>query len=371
MKTNYPPTRGYRVVAVAGLATLVAAGLVACSGSSDEPDPADGEDVAVALVLGLTANPFMQEVALGSGDAADELGATLTVTGPPAPNPTEGVSMLERVVAQGVAGVTIMPLPAELWTKGVEDAAAQTSVNTINTLPVEGIAGGETYIGNNDSESSNELMDYLVTQLPGDPSGTIVLGNCIPGVAALDSRINAYVAYMEAKLPDVEIVGPLTTTTDPGDNLAAWKQAYFANPDALAFIGNCDTDGPSLARLKADEPGEYLTASFDINPATLEGIENGTLTVAVDESPYARGYVATAALIQEAQGGDPITGFINVHGVLITPDNVAETLERQGSDESIRAGYADVISAFLADPEGATGLITLQPIADAYAIAAP
>lgn len=365
---NSTTARGKRIrgIAAAALAAVTTVGLAACASTPGGSDSGD-EDVAVALVLGLTANPFMQEVALGSGDAADALGATLTVTGPPAPNPTEGVSMLERVVAQGVDGVTIMPLPAELWTKGIEEAAAATTTNTINTLPVEGTVGGETYVGNNESESATVVMEYLATLLPDDPSGSIVLGNCIPGVASLDSRIDGYVAFIEENFPDVEVVGPINSTTDPGENLANWKQAYFATPDALAFIGNCNTDGPSLARMKADNPGDYLTAGFDIDPATLTGIQEGNLTVALDETPYLRGYIATAALIQAAQGGDAITGFINVHGVLITQENVQEVIDREASEESIKAGFAEVISEFFADPAGSTGLLTLQPIEDAYA----
>jgi ABC-type sugar transport system substrate-binding protein len=359
--------RGRKIVAVAGLVAMTTVGLAACSGTDGDAGPGGDGDVAVALVLGLTANPFMQEVALGSGDAADALGAELTVTGPPAPNPTEGVSMLRNVVAQGVDGVTIMPLPADLWTKGFEEAAEQTNVNAINTLPVEGTKGSDTYIGNNESESATALMEYLATLIPADATGEIVLGNCIPGVASLDSRIAGYVSFIEQNLPGVEVVGPINSTTDAGENLANWKQAYFANPDALAFIGNCDTDGPSLSRMKAENPGDYLTAGFDINPATLTGIQDGNLTVAIDETPYVRGYVATAALIQEAQGGDPIVGFINVHGELITEENVAEVIERQASEDSIRAGFADVIAAFFADPAGSTGLLTLEPFENAYA----
>ena len=309
------------------VAALTAAPLVLTACGNQAGGGSSGDEPSVALVLALTANPFMQEVTTGATDAAEDLGARLTVAGPAAPNPTEGVSALNRVVAQGVDGVTVMPLPASLWNKGLTDAAAATSVNTVNNLPVQGGRGARTFIGINDAAAATEMMDHLAAQLPPDPKGAVVLGNCIPGAASLDTRINTYTSYVEEKLPGVTVVGPLTTTTDPNKNLSTWTQAYNANPDALAFIGSCDSDGPSLARLHADNPGDYLTATFDINPSTLTGIRDGDLTVALDETPYLRGYLATALLVREAQGKEPVTGFVDTRGVLVTRENVEETIE--------------------------------------------
>lgn len=320
----------------------------------------------VGLVLALTANPFMQEVAMGSNDAASDLGASVIVTGPPAPNPTVGVNDLNQVVAQGVAGVTIMPLPASLWSKGVSEAAAKTKVNTINNLPVRGIPGSETYIGINDAEASKVLVDYLLAKLGSNPTGNVVLGTCIPGASSLDTRTQTYISYLKAKAPGVTIIGPITTTTDPSKNLSTWQQAYAAHPNALAYIGNCDNDGPSLGRMHEQHPGKYLTGTFDIDAASLTAVKSGSLTVAVDESPYVRGYLATAALIMQAQGKAPVTGFVNIKGVLVTPDNVESAMTRQATPASIRAGFAAPMKAFLADPKTATGPFVLEPIANAY-----
>lgn len=351
-------------IATSTAAPAAAAGTTTGEGASSSPGT--GGKVKVALVLGLTANPFMQEVSVGSQDAADELGGTLTITGPPAPNPTVGVNELKQVVAQGMAGVSIMPLPATLWSKGISDAAAKTKVNTINTLPVQGSKGAETYIGINDAEASTTLLDHLFTTLGANPTGEVVLGTCIPGVSALDTRTATYVSYLKAKAPNVKVIGPLTTTTDPSKNLSTWQQAYAAHPKALAYIGNCDNDGPSLGRMHQQHPGKYLTATFDVDPSSLTSIKGGSLTAAIDESPYARGYLATAALILQAQGKPAITGFINVKGVLVTPANVDAIIAREATPTTIRAGFAGSLKAFLANSSAGGGPVALEPIANAY-----
>lgn len=358
--TNVGATSATSGGAPAGVAGTTTGGGASSAGG------ASGGKVKVALVLGLTANPFMQEVSVGSQDAADELGGTLTITGPPAPNPTVGVNELAQVVAQGMAGVTIMPLPATLWSKGVSDAAAKTKVNTINTLPVQGIKGAETYVGINDAEASTALLDHLFTTLGSSPSGDIVLGTCIPGVSALDTRTATYISYLKAKAPNVKVIGPITTTTDPSKNLSTWQQAYAAHPNALAYIGNCDNDGPSLGRMHQQHPGKYLTATFDVDPSSLTSIKGGSLTAAIDESPYARGYLATAALILQAQGKPAIIGFVNVKGVLVTKANVDAIIAREATPGTIRAGFAGPLKTFLAHPNTSGGPVAVEPISNAY-----
>jgi ABC-type sugar transport system substrate-binding protein len=362
--------RRYRckVLGAAGVLALVAG----CSSSSTSAagSPSSGATshgpVKVALVLGLTDNPFMQELAEGSKDAASALGGSLVVTGPPAPDPTVGVTDLNQVVDQGVAGVTIMPLPATLWSKGVRDAAAATKVNIINTLAVQGTAGSGNYVGINDADAARTLLDAVFSHLGPNPSGSIVLGSCIPSVSSLDTRSAAYVSYIHEKLPHVKVIGPFATTTDPAQNLSNWTHIYDAHPGALAYIGNCDNDGPSLARLRQLHPGNYQTATFDIDPASLTGIKNGDLSVAMDEAPYVRGYLATAALILQAQGKPAIQGFVNIKGVLVTKQNVDSIISRESSPASIKAGFASELRAFLAGPRSATGPIVLEPIANAY-----
>ncbi|BEP13428.1 hypothetical protein acdb102_17390 [Acidothermaceae bacterium B102] len=352
--------------AVASAAGPAAATTAAAATAAGATTGATKGKIKVALVLGLTDDPFMQEVSQGSKDAAAALGATLIVTGPPAPNPTVGINELAQVVKQGIAGVTIFPLPSSLWSKAISSAAASTKVNITNDVAAQGIPGSETYIGNNTAEASRMLIDGIISKLPANPSGEIVLGSCIPGVSSLDIRIKTYQSYLKQKLPNVKIVGPITTTTDPAKNLGAWTNAFNAHSKALAYIGNCDSDGPSLVRLRQQHPGTYASGTFDVNPSTLTGLRDGDMSYAVDEEPYARGYIATSLLIMQAQGKPAITGFINIKGALIGKDNAASVITREATPATRKAGFDAAVKAYLASPQATTGDILLEPIARAY-----
>ncbi len=65
----------------------------------------------------------------------------------------------------------------------------------------------------------------------------------------------------------------ITSTTPPSTNLSNWESADGSSPGALAYIGSCDSDGPSLARLHELHPGPYQTATFDIDTTALQGIK--------------------------------------------------------------------------------------------------
>ena len=370
-----------RIWVSGSLAVAVAAlGLAACGSSSTKSvstpassagssaAPSSTKPIKVALVEQLTANQFMQTMADGSVDAAhDSPGVSLVDTGPAAPSATTEIGDISQVLAIGVVGMTVDPSPASLFTKSLGNAAGQTRLDTINDPPLPGTAGSVTTIGINEYTASRTLLDAVFAGIPPSASGSIVLGSCIPGNVSLDDRINAYKAYIKEKRPHITIVGPFTSTTDTGQNLANWKSAYASTPNALAYIGNCDSDGPSLVRLHQLHPGKYQTASFDIDPTTLRGIQEGYMTAAVNEQPYTRGYLATALLIDAARANRPVVkGFVNILAQLVTKSNVGAVIAREGSRAATRAGYGPEIRAFLKDPAAATGPIVLNPIADAY-----
>ncbi len=372
-KQRRSPGRLGSVLSGLGLPIVVLA-LAGCGGSSSSSSASSqgssgatssSKPVKLALVELLTANSFYQTLATGATDAAHSTpGVSLVVTGPSAPNPTTEIGDISQVLSQGLDGMIVDPAAASLFVKILGQAASQTRLMTIDNPAVLGTHGSETNLGINEFAASRALLDAVIPRLPANPSGTIVLGSCIPGIPALDDRTNAYKAYIAQKLPNVKVVGAFATTTDPTGNLSNWQRIYASNPGALAYIGNCDSDGPSLARLHALHPGNYLTATFDIDTTTLQGIKNGTVTAAINEAPYVRGYVATALMIDAARSGKPLPkGFVNIKAEVVTKSNVDAVIARENSP---KAGYAAKIQAFLKSPTTATGPIAIEPISGAY-----
>lgn len=182
--------RSVRLTLAIPLAAFVLAGCGGTSSSSSSlTTSASGSSgtakpLKFALALQLTANSFMQTLAAGSTDAAHSvLGVSLNVTGAPAPNPPTQISDLSQVVTSGVDGVTVDPGAATLFMKALGNAAAQTRVNTVNDAGIQGTRGSNSFVGINQYQASRALLNVVFSRLPANLSGTIVLGNCIPGSA--------------------------------------------------------------------------------------------------------------------------------------------------------------------------------------------
>ena len=337
----------------------------ASTGSPSANSSAGGSHSAkIGFVELFTSNPFYQELAQGAKAAAAAIpGATVSVTGPPAPNPTTEVTDLQQVTSQNVDGVVLDPSPADLFTKAIGDAAQQTRLVSVDNPPTQGISGNDTFVSYNEAQTSDAMMKVVVQHLGANPSGTVVLGDCLPGNSSLAARTESYESYLKAHAPGLKVV-TFTSTTDPQQSLTNWNNAYADHSTAVAFIGNCDVDGPSLARMHTLHPGKYVTATYDVDTATLQGIKAGTVTVAVNELPYVRGYIATGLLIDAAKASKPVVkGFVNVKGQIVTESNVSKVIAAQADPNK---GYGPESKAYLKDPTTTTGPIVLQPLADAY-----
>jgi len=317
----------------------------------------------VAMVIGLTSNAFMKTVGDGAeAGIAAVPGAKLTFTGPPAPDPTTETKMFRDVLATKPDGVAVMPLQASLWTRTLKDAASTgVPLLAFNEAPASP-SPVKTFVGINDREAAESLLQTLQDKIGGDAKGQIVLGNCIPGVATLDFRIKAYKEGIKRLFPNATVKGPFQTTTEPRANFDNWVKAMASTRDALAFIGNCDSDGPGLVKAKQETgvKGELMT--FDIDLEALRGIKAGTMLAALGEAPYVRGYISARLLAESAKTGKPVPeGFVNIKGEIVTAENVDDVLAREATPAATKAAYQPYLDRFFQDPAAA-----IEPMTNVY-----
>lgn len=361
-----------RVAALGTLAIVLTAGVLAGCGGSDDSTTGGATTgggskeggAKLGLLLALTGIPFSTYTTQGSEDAAAEVGAELSVAGPPTINPTEAIKKFEDMTATSPDGVTVFPIPAELWTAPFNRAAAKgIKLDAIHVPPAEG-SEVPLYVGMREKEAAENLAQVFVDELGPDASGEIVLGIGPAGEPVNENRILGYEAVFSSELPDVKLVGPLTTGNEPVENLNNWTQVFQRYPDALAYVGTTDQDCGSLAKLKAKEGGETLVGAFDpsVENGCLTGIENGDVLAAVEQQPYIRGYVATRVLGEAVnEGVDVPEGWIDTGIQVVTKANASELAKTQSSTEATRAYYKPTIEEIFS--EGLDGL-PLKPLAD-------
>ena len=177
-------------------------------------------------------------------------GAELDVAGPPTIDPTTAIKDFEDMVATKPDGVTVFPIPAEQWVRPFKQAAeAGVKLNAIRVQPTEG-SEVPLYVGMKEKEAAEDLVHVFAEELGPEASGEIVLGIGPVGEPVNENRIFGYEAAIEKEMPNVKIVGPITTGNEPVENLNNWTQIFSRYPDALAYIGTTDQDCGSMAKLK-------------------------------------------------------------------------------------------------------------------------
>lgn len=202
------------------------------------------------------------------------------------------------------------------------------------------------------------LADVLADALGKDAKGQVTTGICIPGLALIEARVTGFKQRMKERLPNVSIVGPLDVKFDQTENYSLWRSAVEANPGALAYIGFCENDLPSLVRIKeADPKATYKIESIGVNPDGLKGIADGVALAAIGQKPFLQGYVAMRAMMERLAAGKEVPrGWINVGPEVINAKNVKAVIQREASLAAgvgpTRAYYANEIDEIFKDLDG-------------------
>jgi ribose transport system substrate-binding protein len=308
--------------------------------AASAPDPTSGKDIKLGFVQ-LFNEPYALQIAAGIKAAADEYGASVTVTGPDSLDPTGAISNFQNVVASGAQGVLAMAYPEELWKRPIETAVGQDVV--VGTIDISSEAGGAaTHTGAPRQQMGAALADEFAKQLPPDSSGDIIAGLCVPGLAQLTAPIEGFVTQMKTLLPNVKVT-QVATAGDPAGNFAAWQRIIAKNPNALGFVGPCDQDVQSLVKVKEQSPNsKWLNGvtSGGENPLSSPSIQAGTLTATVSQRGFVEGYVAAKHMLEKLiNKTDTPQGWIDTGFDLMTKDNSEDVATALASPEAAAAYY--------------------------------
>ncbi len=132
---------------------------------------------------------------------------------------------------------------------------------------------------------------------------------------------------------------------------AFWETAIIKYPDAVGFAGNCAFDGPNLGKLKVLNEADWGIATFDLEPETLEFIEEGVLTVAMGINPWLNAYLATELAYNHLVSGEalPVNSQIDSGPELVTSENVTDFLAREKDLELKHSFHLDLMAENFSD----------------------
>ncbi|HET6213598.1 MAG TPA: sugar ABC transporter substrate-binding protein [Micromonosporaceae bacterium] len=335
------------------LGTLLAA---ACDSNTPKPNAGGGCDTAgkklnLAFVYASTTqNPF-QEMAFGAQAAADDDGnVNLQLLAPTGIDGPKEVSLFQSAARTATDGVAYMTVTPDLFVRPLNAATdAKVPVIAVDAGPPPGTSV-KTFVANSNTKLGELLGDAFVAQNPKS-GGEVVLGNDIPSLQLLVQRLNGVQNVLKAKLPNLKLVGPLDSKSEPTENFNAWKSIVQAHPGAVAFIGVGGQDGVSLPLIARQTGRTFLAGSADLPPEAVQAVKAGTIFALSSPEHWMKGYIALHLLIEAKRKCTAVPeGWWNSGNLLVDKNNIDDIVARQQSPATRKTWFKKEIDKQLASP---------------------
>jgi simple sugar transport system substrate-binding protein len=189
------------------------------------------------------------------------------------------------MVAGGVKGIAITPTSPAVVPALVK--AQKQGVKVIlmdNDIPAW--KGKSSVVATNNFKGGSLAGKYLAKHLKAGDKLGVLAG--VPGVPALDARVNGMLAGLGSLRSQVKVVGKLQTDCAQDKGFTAAQTILTANPDIKAMFSACGP--PALGALQAIKraninPKDIWTVGFDAQPEEVAEIKAGNEDASVAQFP--------------------------------------------------------------------------------------
>jgi simple sugar transport system substrate-binding protein len=291
-----------------------------------QTDDSDGTDEVVKLGF-ITKFPvdffFTLENAAKAWDEAHPEAEVLFAQGQSATDDAGVTAAIEDLVARGVSGIAITPT-SDAVIPALDAAVAEgvTIVLMDNDLPSW---EGKTSVVATDNLAGGVLAgEWLAGVLQAGDTLAILEG--VPGVPALDARVDGMLQGLGDLAAEIEVVKRLPTGCAQDQGQTATDDILTSNPDVTAIYAACGP--PALGAITAIanagiSPEDIILVGFDALPDEVTAIGDGTEDATVAQFPAKIGELGIDTVFRAVSGED-VEAFVDTGTATVTADNAAE-----------------------------------------------
>jgi ABC-type sugar transport system substrate-binding protein len=322
------------------------------STSSASSGSSGGKTVHLAIIVADSTENAFQEMSNGGVSAAGHIpGVKLSTAAPAAVNPTQEVQMFQAAQQNSKDGIALMTVTPPAFVRPFSQAVA-AGVPVV-AVDAPGLPGSNvtTFVGNSNTQIGQGVASAMLAKIPSSASGTVVIGNPIPGLPLLQARINGFIQVIKVKRPNLKVAGPFNVGNEPTDNYNHWNSLLQKYPNGVAYFDPGDQGAISLARIEKATGKKLLVGACDVDPAALQGVKNGYVYALGDPHHFLKGYVAISLLAAHAQQGKALPqGWFNPGFGIVTSANIDQVISREQNNDTRYAFFKPILDKELADP---------------------
>lgn len=314
------------------MASAMALTMTACGGSAsqsgsdstaDTGSDAAGGNHKISVILKTLNSEYWQAVSAGINQAADDLGVTVDLQGPPSETSyDEQLNMIETTLGSSDAEALVLaPLQPDVATTAVANA-------TIPVLSVDTTFTSDklvSYVGVSNEDAAKSGGEYVAEKLGG--TGNVVILAGVQGDTTSEDRVKGWTEGIEAggctvlDMQYTDAVADKAVTT-----LEGLMQQYPDQIDAVVCHSDDVAMGAAQALQSMGKQDDVVVCGFGgISGATP--VKEGSITATVDIGAYQMGYDCVARAI-DAIEGKTIDSFYPSDPTIIDSSNVDDFLAK-------------------------------------------
>jgi ribose transport system substrate-binding protein len=265
-----------------------AAGSGSSSASSSSASSGSGKNMTIALVPGLTVDPFYITMHAGAAAEAKKLGIKLIWQGGTTFSPTTQDPVVNSLLAEHPSALLIAPTdvnalrgPIQKFTNaGIPVIAVDTTINDSSLLT--------SRITSNNIQGGAAAADTIAKL--AHEKGDVAVDNVNPGISTTDARQNGFVQEMK-KYPNMHVVATEYNNDSATTAESQVRNLLLAHPSLVGvFATNLyGAQGAGAAIAAAGKKGKVFVAAYDAEPATVALLKKGVINALVVQQPAVEG----------------------------------------------------------------------------------
>jgi simple sugar transport system substrate-binding protein len=314
MMINWRRTSRFRLGWTTVALTLAAAGAAL---AQDKP--------TFYVIAPSLTDPFWITQQNGAKQAGEDFDVNVVFQAPAQDTGDAGmVPLVQGAIAAQPAGIAIDYTSKTM--EGVTSAALDAGIPVVlynnnrfegENAPDDERIAGLAFVGQDESVSGEILANAWLPSLPGQPCKVLIV-NPFPTAFVLTLRGDGVKRALDAAGYPYE---DLVATGDQGQNLSLIGAALQADSSICGIVGLGNPAANPAAQYVGENGLDIPIATFDVGAEAAKRIQDGALTMAINQQPFLQSYFAVANMVNQAKYSlSPVN--VNTGTSIVTNQNI-------------------------------------------------
>ncbi len=314
-----------RLMAVVAAAALPAAALVNLAASP--PVAASGPKYTLALIPGLTIDPFYITMDLGAQAAAHKLGIRVLWQGASQWSVSQQTPYVNAMVARHVNGILIAPTDLKEMIPPILNAVHHhIPVLTVDTT----ISNQKLLISaiTSDNAQGGALAARTFARLLHG-HGEVAVINTIPGISTTDLRQNGFVQALK-KYPHMKLVAAEYDQDSQTTAQTQVEHLLLRYPHLGGIFGTnlYSAVGAAAGVRAAGMANKVKVIGYDAEPLEVQDLKSGLIYALIAQKPFSEGYLGVVYMYDYLTGHHKaIRHSVLLPNVVLTKANLAKNTQ--------------------------------------------